>query len=33
MFDIQIVNLDAGSYLCMTPQKGLTKAEEDKKDK
>ena len=28
MFDIRIVNLDAGSYLCMTPEKVLTKAEE-----
>ena len=26
MFDIQIVNLNAGSYLCMTPEKALTKA-------
>ena len=25
MFDIQIVNLDAGSYLRMTPEKALTK--------
>ena len=27
MFDIQIVNLDAGSYLRMTPGKALAKAE------
>ena len=27
MFDIRIVNLDAGSYLCMTPDKALAKAE------
>ena len=27
MFDIRIVNLDAGSYLCMTPEKALAKAE------
>ena len=31
MFDIQIVNLDAGSYLCMTPEKALAKAEKEKK--
>ena len=27
MFDIQIVNLDAGSYLHMTPEKALAKVE------
>ena len=27
MFDVQIVNLNAGSYLCMTPEKALAKAE------
>ena len=32
MFDIRIVNLDAGSYLRMTPEKALTKAEKEKKD-
>ena len=32
MFDIQIFNLDAGSYLCMTPEKALAKAEKEKKD-
>ena len=32
MFDIRIVNLDAGSYLCMTPEKALAKAEREKKD-
>ena len=26
MFDIRIVNLDTGSYLCMTPEKSLAKA-------
>ena len=26
MFDIRIVNLDAGSYLRMTPEKALVKA-------
>ena len=31
MFDIQIVNLDAGSYLRMTPEKSLAKAEKEKK--
>ena len=29
--DILIVNLDAGSYLCMTPEKALAKAENEKK--
>ena len=32
IFDIRIVNLDAGSYLCMTPEKALAKVEKDKKD-
>ena len=32
MFDIQIVNLDVGSYLLMTPEKALAKAEKEKKD-
>ena len=32
MFDIQIVNLDAGSYMRMTPEKALEKAEKEKKD-
>ena len=33
MFDMQIINLDAGSYLCMTLKKALVKAEKDKKYK
>ena len=32
MVDIRIVNLDAGSYLRMTPEKALAKAEKEKKD-
>ena len=32
MLDIRIVNLDAGSYLRMTPEKDLEKAEKEKKD-
>ena len=32
MFDIRIVNLDAGSYLHMTPEKALAKTEKEKKD-
>ena len=32
MFDIRIVNLDAGSYLPMMPEKALAKAEKEKKD-
>ena len=32
MFDIRIVNLDSGSYLRMTPEKALAKAEKEKKD-
>ena len=27
MFDIKIINLNIGSYLCTTPQKSLEKAE------
>ena len=30
MFDIRIVNLDAGSYLNMTPEKALAKADKEK---
>ena len=32
MFDIQILNLNAISYLHMTPEKALAKAENEKKD-
>ena len=32
MFDIRIFNLDTGSYLRMTPEKALAKAEKEKKD-
>ena len=32
MFDIRIVNLDAGSYLRMPPETALAKAEKEKKD-
>ena len=32
MSDIIIVNLNVGSYLCMTPYKALAKAEKEKKD-
>ena len=32
MFDILIVNIDEGSYLRMTPEKSLAKAEKEKKD-
>ena len=32
MFDIIIINLDAGSNLCMIPEKALEKAEKEKKD-
>ena len=32
MFDIRIINLDAGSYLHMTPETPLAKAEKEKKD-
>ena len=31
MFDIRIFNLDAGSYMRMTPEKALAKAEKEKK--
>ena len=27
MFDVRIVNLNVGSYLCMTPKKVLVKAD------
>ena len=29
MFDIRIVNLDAGSYLCMTLEKALANSEKE----
>ena len=32
MFNIRIFNLNAGSYLRMTPEKALAKAEKEKKD-
>ena len=32
MFDIQIVNLNAGYYLRMMPEKALAKAEKEKKE-
>ena len=32
MFDIRIVNPDVGTYLCMTPEEALAKAEKEKKD-
>ena len=32
MFDITIFNIDAGSYLRMTPEKALAEAENEKKD-
>ena len=32
MIDIRIVNLDAGSYLRMTPKKALTKVQKEKND-
>ena len=32
MFDIRIVDLDAGYYLRMTPEKALSKAEKENKD-
>ena len=32
MFNIEIVKLDAGSYLHMTPEKALAKADKEKKD-
>ena len=31
MFDIRIANLDAGSYLRMTPEKAIAKVEKDNK--
>ena len=31
MFDIRIVNLNTGSYLRMTPENALAKAEKEKK--
>ena len=31
MFEIKMVNLDASSYLCMTPEKALAKAEKEQK--
>ena len=32
MFDIIVLNLDMGSYLRMTPEKSLEKAEKERKD-
>ena len=32
MFNIRIFNLNAGSYLHMTPKKALAKAEKEKKE-
>ena len=32
MFDIRIVNLDAGSYLRMTPEMAIAKTEKEKKN-
>ena len=32
MFDIRIVNIDAGSYLCTTPEKDMEKSEKVKND-
>ena len=32
MFNIIIINLDAGSYLCTMPENSLSKAEKKKKD-
>ena len=32
MFEIRIVNIDAGSYLRMTQEKAFAKAEKEKKD-
>ena len=32
MFDIRIVNLDVHSYLRMTPERALAKADKEKKD-
>ena len=33
MFDVQIVNIDAGSYLHMMPKKALSNLEKNKKGK
>ena len=33
IFDVRIINLYAGSYLCMTPEKVLAKAYQEKKEK
>ena len=33
MFDVQIVNLEAESYMHMTPEKALAKVDKDNKDK
>ena len=33
LFDIRILNLNAGSELCMAPEKALSKLEAEKKDK
>ena len=32
LFEMRVVNLDTGSYLCMLPEKALEKSEKDKKD-
>ena len=32
MFNIRIFNLNVGSYLCMTPEKAIAKAEKEKND-
>ena len=32
-FDVIIVNIDVGSYLCMSHEKALSKAEKEKKEK
>ena len=32
MFDIRIVNLNVGSYLCMSPEKSLAKTDKENKD-
>ena len=32
MFDIRIVNLDAGFYLRMTPEKDIAKSDTEKKE-
>ena len=33
IFDMKIINLDAGSYLCQTSAKALVTEEKEKKDK